>query len=53
MAARARSQIQKLGSVRLFPLGLSYETRMYSCKRLNQILVDWQMLYALYKKHHY
>src|SRR3989449_3567813 len=32
---------------------LSYETRMYSCQRLNQILADTQILYALYKKHHW
>jgi starvation-inducible DNA-binding protein len=39
--------------VRLFPLSLSYEARMYSCQRLNQILADTQILYALYKKHHW
>ena len=39
--------------MRQFPLGLSYETRMYSCQRLNQILADSQILYALYKKHHW
>jgi starvation-inducible DNA-binding protein len=26
---------------------------MYSCERLNQILSDLQILYALYKKHHW
>lgn len=26
---------------------------MYSCQRLNQILADSQILYALYKKHHW
>jgi starvation-inducible DNA-binding protein len=26
---------------------------MYSCQRLNQILADTQILYALYKKHHW
>ena len=46
-------EIQKFGSVRQFGLGLSYEARVYSCKRLNQILADTQILYALYKKHHW
>jgi starvation-inducible DNA-binding protein len=39
--------------VRQFPLALSHETRMYSCQRLNQLLADTQILYALYKKHHW
>ena len=46
-------EIQAFGTVRLFPLGLSHDTRMYSCQRLNQILADTQILYALYKKHHW
>jgi starvation-inducible DNA-binding protein len=46
-------EIQAFGTVRQFPLALSYETRMYSCQRLNQILADSQILYALYKKHHW
>lgn len=46
-------EIQPFGTVRQFPLGLSYETRMYSCQRLNQILADTQILYAHYKKHHW
>ena len=46
-------EIQAFGTVRQFPLALSYETRMYSCQRLNQILADSQVLYALYKKHHW
>lgn len=45
--------IQEFGTLRLFPLALSFETRMYSCERLNQILADCQILYALYKKHHW
>ena len=28
-------------------------TRLYSCQRLNQVLADTQILYALYKKHHW
>jgi starvation-inducible DNA-binding protein len=46
-------EIQHYGSVRLFQMGLSHDCRMYSCERLNQILADTQMLYALYKKHHW
>ena len=44
---------QAFGTVRQFPLALSHETRMYSCQRLNQLLADTQILYALYKKHHW
>ena len=47
------AEIQKYGTVRQFPLGLSAEARRYSCERLNQILADSQILYALYKKHHW
>jgi starvation-inducible DNA-binding protein len=46
-------EIQAFGTVRQFPLALAYETRMYACPRLNQILADTQILYALYKKHHW
>jgi starvation-inducible DNA-binding protein len=45
--------IQQFGTVRQFPIGLSYDARMYSCQRLNQALADTQILYALYKKHHW
>ncbi|MBO3747020.1 DNA starvation/stationary phase protection protein [Streptosporangiaceae bacterium NEAU-GS5] len=37
----------------MFPLGLSFDARMYSCQRLNQLLADTQILYSLYKKHHW
>jgi starvation-inducible DNA-binding protein len=47
------AEVQKYGTVRQFPLGLSAEARRYSCERLNQILADSQILYALYKKHHW
>jgi starvation-inducible DNA-binding protein len=47
------TEIQAFGTVRQFPLALAYETRMYACQRLNQILADTQILYALYKKHHW
>ena len=39
--------------MRLFPLALSHDARMYSCERLNKVLADTQILYALYKKHHW
>jgi starvation-inducible DNA-binding protein len=46
-------ELQGFGTVRQFPIGLSYDTRMYSCQRLNRTLADSQILYALYKKHHW
>ena len=46
-------EIQAFGTVRQFPIALPYETRMYSCQRLNQLLADSHILYALYKKHHW
>jgi starvation-inducible DNA-binding protein len=46
-------EIQAFGTVRQFPIALSQETRLYSCQRLNQILADTQILFALYKKHHW
>lgn len=46
-------EIQTFGSVRQLPLGLSSDARIYSCQRLNQVLADTQILYALYKKHHW
>jgi starvation-inducible DNA-binding protein len=47
------AQVQQFGTVRQFPLGLSYNARMYSCQQLNHVLADTQILYALYKKHHW
>jgi starvation-inducible DNA-binding protein len=46
-------EIQQYGTVRQLPLGLSHDARMYSCQRLNQLLADSQILFALYKKHHW
>jgi starvation-inducible DNA-binding protein len=46
-------EIQEFGNVRHFPLGLSRDARLYSCQRRNRILADTQILYALYKKHHW
>ncbi|MEU3527386.1 DNA starvation/stationary phase protection protein [Streptomyces sp. NPDC038707] len=45
--------IQEFGTVKQFPLALSYEARMYSCQRLNKVLADTQILHGLYKKHHW
>ncbi|MFI0353276.1 Dps family protein [Actinomadura sp. 9N407] len=46
-------ELQAFGTVKQLPIGLSHDTRMYSCQRLNRILADTQMLYSLYKKHHW
>jgi starvation-inducible DNA-binding protein len=46
-------EIQAFGTVRQFPIALSAEARLYACQRLNQLLADTQILYALYKKHHW
>jgi starvation-inducible DNA-binding protein len=50
---QAGREIQKFGTVRQFPLGLSRDARLYSCERLNRLLADTQILHALYKKHHW
>jgi starvation-inducible DNA-binding protein len=47
------SVIQDFGTVKLVPLALSHDARMYSCERVNQILADTRILYALYKKYHW
>lgn len=46
-------EIQQFGTVRQLPVGLSYDARMYSCQRLNQVLCDTRILHDLYKKHHW
>jgi starvation-inducible DNA-binding protein len=46
-------QVQAFGTVRQFPIALSHDARMFSCQQLNHILADTQILYALYKKHHW
>jgi starvation-inducible DNA-binding protein len=50
---RQGTEIQEFGTIRQFPIGLSAEARRYSCQRLNRTLADTQILYALYKKHHW
>jgi starvation-inducible DNA-binding protein len=47
------TEIQTFGSVRTFPIALSVETRRFSAELLNQVLADSQILFALYKKHHW
>src|SRR5690606_33030155 len=46
-------EIQVFGHVRQFPVGLSRDTRLYACERLNQLLADTRILQSLYKKHHW
>lgn len=46
-------EIQEFGTVRQLPVALSFDTRMYSCQRLNLLLADTQILHALYKKYHW
>jgi starvation-inducible DNA-binding protein len=46
-------QVQEFGTVRQFPIGLAEKARMFSCLQLNHVLADTQILYALYKKHHW
>lgn len=46
-------EIQGYGTVRQFPLGLSFDARLYACERLNQLLADTRTLQSLYKKHHW
>jgi starvation-inducible DNA-binding protein len=46
-------EIQPFGTVRLLPLALPHDARLYSCQRVNRLLADTQILYALYKKHHW
>ena len=46
-------ETQRFGTVRLFPIALSYEARMESCQLLNHVLADSMILYSHYKKHHW
>ncbi|MCF2531479.1 Dps family protein [Yinghuangia soli] len=46
-------EIHRFGTVKQLPIGLSHDTRLYACRRLNRILADTQMLHGLYKKHHW
>ena len=53
MLHRLGEEIQGFGTQRLLPIALSYEARAQSCQELNRILADSQILYSLYKKHHW
>ena len=46
-------EIQKPGTLRTLPLGLSKEDIKTSLTSLEQVLVDSYMLYSMYKKHHW
>lgn len=46
-------EIQDFGTMRLLPIALSHDVRAQSCEELNRILADSQILYGLYKKHHW
>jgi starvation-inducible DNA-binding protein len=46
-------ELQRFGTVRAIPNGLSREARTQSCELLNGILADSLILYSLYKKHHW
>ena len=51
--AKLGEEIQRFGSLRLLPIALPSEARMESSQLLNEILADTQILYAMYKKHHW
>jgi starvation-inducible DNA-binding protein len=46
-------EIQQFGTMRLLPIALGHDVRVASCQGLNRILADSQILYSLYKKHHW
>jgi starvation-inducible DNA-binding protein len=46
-------EIQDFGTLRLLPIALGSEARAQSCQELNRILADSQILFGLYKKHHW
>ncbi|MEV0536497.1 DNA starvation/stationary phase protection protein [Kitasatospora sp. NPDC050463] len=46
-------ETQAFGTLKQLPIGLGHDTRMYACQRLNRVLADTQILYSLYKKHHW
>ena len=43
--------IQEFGTVKQFPIGLSYDARMLSCEKVNNPLADTQVLYSMHQKH--
>jgi starvation-inducible DNA-binding protein len=46
-------EVQRFGTLRQLPIGLSAEARGESAQLLNRILADTTILHALYKKHHW
>ncbi|MFI5529436.1 Dps family protein [Kitasatospora sp. NPDC051853] len=46
-------ETQAFGTLKQLPIGLGHDTRLYACQRLNRVLADTQILYSLYKKHHW
>lgn len=46
-------EIQDFDTMRLLPIALGHDVRVSSCRELNRILADTQILYSLYKKHHW
>jgi starvation-inducible DNA-binding protein len=52
-APRKAREVQPFGHIRLQPIALDADARIESCRLLNEILADSQVLYALYKKHHW
>ncbi len=46
-------EVQRFGTLRHLPIGLSPAVRGESCHLLNEILADSMVLTALYKKHHW
>ncbi len=50
---KADRPVQKFGTTRQLPIGLTASVRSDSCRILNVILADTMVLYAMYKKHHW
>ncbi len=46
-------EVQRYGTLRDLPIGLSADARRESCELLNEILADTTILYSLYKKAHW
>lgn len=46
-------EIQRYGTIRHLPIGLSDDAKQQSVDVLNQILADTNILFHLYKKHHW
>ena len=51
--AKLGVEVQRFGTLRELPIGLSAHARSSSSELLNKILADTTILYSLYKKHHW